>query len=244
MAYGDRPRLHRPAISTSADGRRSLGRRRNQSRPVGWCRAHRGPSPLTGWARTLWLGIVTLSVTVACSGNDNEADPTGTATTTLLAAPVIYGELRNPSWERSSAVRILRRPAALAAAEPSLDWWAEYLRRRPTSGGTESEDIRLSGHHVDVETHVAELKMFDSEPTQIGEWPAVVAIGVDGKPAVISIEVDDDYTIMALSYALTSDELTVVAAALATMTEDRWLASGGQIIDCDPSTPDCPPATT
>jgi hypothetical protein len=52
-----------------------------------------------------------------------------------------------------------------------------------------------------------------------------------------------DYTVVALSYDLTLEELAALAESLETVSEDEWLASGGQVVECAPPTADCPPAT-
>jgi hypothetical protein len=59
----------------------------------------------------------------------------------------------------------------------------------------------------------------------------------------VSIELHPDYTVMALSYALGLEELAALAETLEPVSEQEWLASDGQVVECAPLTADCPPAT-
>jgi hypothetical protein len=59
----------------------------------------------------------------------------------------------------------------------------------------------------------------------------------------VSIELHPDYTVMALSYALGLEELASLAETLEPVSEQEWLASDGQVVECAPLTADCPPAT-
>jgi hypothetical protein len=185
-----------------------------------------------------------IAMILAGCTTDGESDGVGASTTlTVAGQSVQFMQLRNADWERDQAIRPLAQPPAVAAVEPSLDWWEQYHRDRAIPGAIERQDLRISGHHVALDAQVTELKTFDTQPGQVGDRRAVLATSPEGEPVVVSIEMRDDYTVMLLSYALSLEELTALAETLEPVSEDEWLASGGQIVECAPAA-DCPAAPT
>jgi hypothetical protein len=175
-----------------------------------------------------------------CSDDDASPEASGSATSAVADAAVEFMQLRSSDWERGEAIRPVARPPEIAVVERSLDWWAEYHREVPIAGGVEVQDLRVSGHHVGLDTQINELKNFDVESGEVAGRRAALATSSEGTPVAVLIEVRPDYTVMALSFALSSDELTALAADLETVSEDEWLASGGRVVDCAPPTADCP----
>lgn len=102
-------------------------------------------------------------------------------------------------WDLKEAVN-LAGPGPLAAVEPSLDWYAEYDRLVPIAGGREGQDVRLSGHHAGLAEHRSDLRGFDATEGDINGRPALWGVFADGKPTVVTIAFDEQYTIMMLSY--------------------------------------------
>lgn len=189
-----------------------------------------------GWA------LAVAMILAACTADAGSTDG-ASATSTVVGGPVMFMQLRNSEWERNQAIRPLAQPPAVAAIEPSLDWWEQHHRDQPIPGGVEGQDLRISGHHVALDAQVTELKSADTQPGEVGGRRAILATSPEGKPVAVSIEVRPDYTVMALSYALNLDELAALAETLEPVTEDEWLASGGRVVECAPATPDCPPVT-
>jgi hypothetical protein len=150
-----------------------------------------------------------------------------------------YVVLDGAGWELREAVRSRSGPGPLARAEPSLDWWAEYERLVPRGAGvTEGQSVRVSGHLVGLDEHLGELKGFNGSEGEVGGRPGRVARGPDG-PAVVTMAITPTYTVMALSYELSVDDLRAFAADLEDATEAEWRAHGGQVVDCLPVDPSC-----
>jgi hypothetical protein len=126
-----------------------------------------------------------VAVAVVLAGCTDDAGSTGGISTTSTVAdePVLFMHLRTSDWERDQAIRPLAQPSAVATIEPSLDWWEQYHRDQPIPGGVEGQDLRISGHHVALDTQVTELKSFDTRPGEVGERRAVLATSLDGSPS-------------------------------------------------------------
>ena len=201
----------------------------------------RGVAVQDGPVRGAWA----LAVAVVLAGCTDDAGPVGEISATSMAAavPVLFMQLRRADWERDQAIRPLSQPPAVAAVEPSLDWWEQYHRDQPIPGGVEGQDLRVLGASRRP-GHAGRRAEVVRHPARRG---GRVAGGVRdeprGEPAAVSIEVSPDYTVMALSYALSLEELTALAESLEPVSADEWLASGGQVVECAPPTADCPSAT-
>ena len=65
------------------------------------------------------------------------------------------------SWTLREAVRPLSPTAVAVKLDPSLDWWAEYERLIPIDGGSRGDDLRLSGHRLNVERQARDLVGFE-----------------------------------------------------------------------------------
>jgi hypothetical protein len=180
-----------------------------------------------------------------CTGDRESAGsqpPTSTSPST--GVDMRFMRLDDGSWQLKEAIRPLTKTGRWAELEPSLDWWAEYERFEPITGGVEGLDVRLSGHHADLEVQTVELTGFTVEPALVGDRRAMIATGPDGEPVTVSIDVSAGYTVMALSYALNADELVRVAAELDVVTFDEWTADGGRVVPCAPLAADCATTST
>jgi hypothetical protein len=153
---------------------------------------------------------------------------------------VVFVELRDDDWSRQRAIWPQAWSPGMATVEPSIDWWAEYGRVR--AGGVESLDVR-SPVITSAWTRTWPSSS-GSTPTTAPSPPGERSSRRDGAPATVSIAVRPDHTVMEMSYALRTDELAGVAAALETISQAAWLSTGGRIVKCAPPTPDCPPPTT
>jgi len=199
-------------------------------------------------ARFVWL---LLAVTVgACSDNGPASVDTVDPSTTdaPLASPATpsttsashFMVLQDGGWTLRQAVKPAGVTGAQAGIEPSLDWWSEYERAVAADGGAiEASGVRISGHRLALQDHGGELPGFQGSDGEIDGRPARIGTGPDGPPAVITMAVEDDYTVMVLSYELSVDELTEVAEQLEIVSESDWLAAGGEIRDCEPGDPTC-----
>ncbi|NHB12565.1 hypothetical protein GWK53_39545, partial [Burkholderia cepacia] len=121
--------------------------------------------------------------------------------------------LESEEWELKEAIQPVTRAASWVELEPSMEWWAEYERFEPIAGGVEGIDVRLSGHRTGLDRQIEEMPEFLGHSATIAGRRAIVGTVPDG-PSTASIELANDYTVMALSYALDPDELATVAAEL------------------------------
>jgi hypothetical protein len=101
-------------------------------------------------------------------------------------------------------------------AEPGMTWYVEYERLVPVAAGTEGQDLRLSGHEVPLEDHVGQLR-YPFDQTMIDGRSAATHSGADG-PSMVVIAVEEERTVLLLSYALTVPELRQLAE-----TETRFV---------------------
>lgn len=149
-----------------------------------------------------------------------------------------YAILDSEDWELREAVKSLagEGPRTL---EPSRDWWAEYERLLPVDGGHQGQDLRISGHNVSLVEHRNELRGFDAQEGDVNGRPALLAVGPEGQPAIVTMAFAERYTIMVLSHALPLDELRRVATQIVPADEIEWMAHGGEIVECLPTDPRC-----
>lgn len=188
--------------------------------------------------------VVVLALSAGCSSDDGDEEPSatfGSVPTSVVDTAPQHMLLNADGWERGEAVRPLTRPEAMERIEPSLDWWAEHERFEPILGGVEGADVRLSGHHVGLDDQASELVGFQATAGTVAGRRALFGTSSEGTPAVVLLELDPHYTIMVLSYALSVDELREVSEHLEPVSEDDWLAAGGQILECLPPDPGCSP---
>lgn len=149
-----------------------------------------------------------------------------------------YAILDSKGWELREAVKSLAGEGS-RTLEPSRDWWAEYERLVPVDGGREGQDVRVSGHDVSLVEHRNELQGVVAQEGEVNGRPALLAVGPEGQPAIVTIAFAERYTIMVLSYALPLEELRRVATQLVPADEIEWMAHGGEIIECLPTDPRC-----
>lgn len=86
--------------------------------------------------RVVLLSVV-LMVTAACSSKS----PSNQGT---REAEHRYAVLRDDAWRLREAVDPLTDDGVSSAERPALDWYAEYVPKNSSSGGT----VRLSGHRA------------------------------------------------------------------------------------------------
>lgn len=180
-------------------------------------------------------------VALAIAACGDEADQVASKPPTTCESGDRYFVFQDSAWELKEAVDYPDDLGPLASTEPDLDWYAESERFVPLadSSAVEGQSLRLSGHRSGLDQYAAQLLGADLNETQVGGRRALVGIGADGKPALLTVEVGSDYTFMLLSYELDPAELVDAAARVDAVCQAEWVAAGGQILDCVPAEPDC-----
>lgn len=142
----------------------------------------------------LAIGLLALTAIVACSSSNKPSPPAAGPVRVVRAAD---------AWK----VRETVDPAPPSAAEPSLDWYAEYVNG--------AQLLRLSGHDVSTAALQQELKGFTFAPAAGPRWPAVASKPAGpSEPAILILAVAADYSVMALSYELSTADLVQWSRAL------------------------------
>jgi hypothetical protein len=189
------------------------------------------------------ISIVVVTLAIGACGD--EADHVASTSSTACGSGDRYFVFQDSAWELKEAVDYPDDLGPLASTEPDLDWYAESERFVPLADSSiiEGQNLRLSGHESGLDDHAAQLLGADLSETQVGERRALVGTGADGKPALLTIEVGPDYTLMLLSYELDPAELVDAAARLDAVCQAEWVAAGGEMVDCVPAEPDCEDGT-
>jgi hypothetical protein len=203
------------------------------------------------------LAIVVLLSLLSCSSSD-DASPTGEQTPRATDTPAVglaagcedgedgedgtrYFGFADPRWEFREAVDYPDDRGPLNPAEATLDWYAEHERLTPTADqqSVEGVSLRISGHGAGLDEQRVELAGIDLSEEQIAGVRALAGAGSDGRPTVVSMAVDYDYTLVLLSYGADLDELRQIAAAVEPVCEQQWTDAGGQVLDCLPTEASC-----
>ena len=211
------------------------------------------------WVRTgaSTLGGVVLALTSACGDGASEdrvssagdtssssaaGGPAPPVTTTADAAPPQHVLLERPGWQLHEAVDYRAGPGPLSDGEPELDWYAEYEGPRIDHDARSFTvpTARISGHAATLEALSAQLTGFAFVSEDVGGRQAVVAAPADRRPGIVIVALGAGYSVMALSYDDVVD-LRHLAAGLAPVDEQQWVAAGGQVLDCVPFEPGCEP---
>lgn len=157
-----------------------------------------------------------------------------------------YFLYEDPDWEFRGATDYAADVRPLEAAEPGLDWTAEYERLTPSSDGAtvEGASLRLSGHEVDLATLRRELPGFRTDEADVAGRPAYTGVSPEGAPTLVGLAIDPGYTVMLLSYGLDLDELVRIAESVEQVCQPEWLAAGGEVLDCNRFEPGCTAASS
>lgn len=186
-----------------------------------------------------WRALVAFVLAAAlasCSSGDSR--PTGSEVDTS-GDNSVYVTFQDSQWTFKEAVKPLGGPGPLATAEPSLDWYAEYERFVPIAGGEKGLDLRFSGHSVGLLERDKELRGTELTHGNSARRPASWGVSPEGKPAIVNVAFEKNYTVTVQSYALSLDEVRAVAARLVPVTQAQWREHGGEIVDCALMEPAC-----
>lgn len=191
-------------------------------------------------ARLRQLVVVAVSIsTVLCACGASDTDERGVDGVSSSCGR--FHILDGGDWEFRQAVDYPEDLGSLAEVEPSLDWVSEFERFVLIDDQTvEGISLRISGHRVGLEDFQSELVAIAlQERDDISGETVFVGSGPEGEPSIVARPVDNDYTVMLLSYGLDTNELIQVAAAIRPACQEEWLDAGGQVLDCMPTDPDC-----
>lgn len=182
--------------------------------------------------------VVTGLAIGACGG---QGDRPASMSASSCEAGDRYFVFQDPAWKLKEAVDYPDEVAGLAVSEPDLDWYSEHERFLPlaNSSTVEGQRLRVSGHEAGAAEHTSQLRGAELTEKQVGGRRALVGRGEQGAPALLTLEIRDDYTLMLLSYELEPGELVEAAGRLDAVCQHEWVDAGGQILDCVPTEPDC-----
>ena len=169
--------------------------------------------------------LSTLLTIPACGSDEPNSPPAASTADPERAGGTLYLAHPDGQWVLKDANNL--SPGTNVSVEPSLDWYAEYEAPPANS----PRRVRLSGHHGDLDGVSAELRGFTLAPSTVASYAAVSGTSPDpdGRPAVVLFSVRADYSVMALSYELTVEELRLWAEDLTVVTESEWVQAGGEI---------------
>ncbi len=159
-----------------------------------------------------------------CSSSDDDGQAeAGTG----AAGAAVYLVPSDGQWKLIEGYDPSPENTRAAAVEASLDWYAEYDAPPAES----PRHVRLSGHDGDLDQVAGEVEGFTLEPSAVGSYEALSGTSPepDGRPAVVVFGVRRDYSVMALSYELTADELVGWSEDLEVVTESEWEKAGGKV---------------
>ena len=153
-----------------------------------------------------------------------------------------YELLDVPGWDLQEAVDYRAGLGSLGAAEPDLDWYAEYVGPQIDNddGSWTVPGVSVTGHTAGLEERRGQLAGFELRSEDVGGRRALVAAATERGPAIVTVELAPDYSVTILSYDDVVD-LHELAARLVPVDEQRWVAAGGRMLECVPFEPGCPP---
>lgn len=199
----------------------------------------------------LTLLLILIAALAASCGDDDGADQVAGTSGGDDMCPEDDGVgpyflYENEGWDFRSGADYPAGTSPLGRVEPSLDWFVEYERFTPSSDGTSVEGVslRVSGHAADVDSQRGELLGFRTEDAEVAGRSGYTGVSPEGEPTVVSMAVEDGYTVMLLSYGLALDDLTQVASAIERVCQSGWVEAGGRVLTCDPLDPDCNPPSS
>jgi hypothetical protein len=171
-----------------------------------------------GWSSKLRvvLALAAFVSITACSGAGDQSS----------AETEPYALLEADGWQVRGSGRPGASGDATVGAEPGMTWYVGYERLVPAAAGTEGQDLRLSGHEVPIEEHVRQLR-YPFDRTMIDGRSAATHHGSDG-PSMVVIAVEEERTVLLLSYALTVPDLRRLAETETRfVNEAAWLDAVG-----------------
>ena len=129
------------------------------------------------------------------------------------------------TWTLQEA-RDPRPVLAWTSTEPTLDWYAEYVR----TTANEQSSIRLSGHHVSLPDLRRQLPTMQLRKIKIKGHDALGGRSLDPVgPSVVLWALGPHYSAMALSYEVSEDELRLWADQTKSVSQTQWVAAGGVV---------------
>lgn len=139
-----------------------------------------------------------------------------------------YAVLRDDAWRLQEAVDPLADDGVASVERPALDWYAEYVPKNSSSGGT----LRLSGHRATFHRARSELEElgFDLDEVDVDNWTGVGGSTAEtgSRPTLVLLDHGSSSLIL-LSYDLELDALTQLAAHVQSVDETAWIDAGGLV---------------
>lgn len=139
-----------------------------------------------------------------------------------------YAVLGDDAWLLQEAVDPPADDGVTSVERPALDWYAEYVPKNSSNGGT----LRLSGHRATfhrVRSDLEELG-FDLDEVDVDNWTAVGGSTAEkgSRPTLLLLD-HGSSSLTLLSYDLELDALTQLAAHVQSVDETAWTDAGGVV---------------
>ncbi len=166
--------------------------------------------------------VLVFVVAACCSSSKPSSDGSGSTTGQPTSA---YFVSEAKAWDQREAYKPRPDDPVSSRAEPSLDWFAEH-ERHPNPN--QSQSVRLSGHDVPMAALEETLRGFDFRVRRVQGVDAKAGSSPGG-PHVVLLPVAAGYTVMALTYELSLDELVEWSSSLRAVDEAEWVQRGGVI---------------
>lgn len=139
-----------------------------------------------------------------------------------------YAVLREDAWRLQEAVGPRAGDSVSSVERPALDWYAEYVPKNSSSGGT----LRLSGHRATFHRVRSELEDlgFDLDEVDVGNWTGVGGSTAEtgSRPTLVLLD-HGSSSLTLLSYDLELEALTQLAAHVKSVDETAWTDAGGVV---------------
>ena len=142
-----------------------------------------------------------------------------------------YALLDNSAWTLQQAIDPPADSPFALADLPPVDWYDVYDKLLQRGTTTEEVDLRISGHAACLNDAKALLhkRGFTVEAIEVKGWRAMRSTLPEKHPARILMLEHDDSVVMALSYALTFDELIQLAQQIKLVDRSEWIRAGGVV---------------
>lgn len=161
----------------------------------------------------------------ACGDNGGSGKP-GDPGDPGAAKP--YALLRDDQWTIQEAIDPSADDPAASAQHPPTDWYVEYVN---SSSASESQMVVVNGVEIGFEESISQLSAltFELNDVSTNGWRAVGGTSREPTgPALLVLE-HGERSIIVLSYELSLDELTVLAARIEPIDAAAWTSAGGVI---------------
>ena len=109
-----------------------------------------------------------------------------------------------------------------------MDWYAEFELVQDARERSPSKKILLTAHLAYPDNVQPAVEGFERRSVSVRGGPALAVTSHDG-PNIVVFELEPGYTLRALSYVLTIDDLRDWMDRLEAVTAKEWVTRGGRV---------------